>query len=374
MKIVFTGGGTGGHLFPLIDLSREIKRLILPAEEVLLTYVGPKDEWSSLYLEQEGVEIKPVLAGKLRRYFTPQAVILNFIDVFKFIIGTIQAIFWLFLKNPDLVFSKGGFGSMPVTIAAKMLLIPIFLHESDVSPGLSNRIAGRFAIEIFTSFPNTEYFNPQKMIIVGTPIRQELFGGSKQGGKEILKLTQERPILFITGGSQGAQRINELILLILPQLLREYEIIHQCGSHNFEQVASEAQAILKSEPRKYYHPFGFMSEEQMSEAYFNTDLLISRAGSASIFEAAALGKPSILIPLPEAAQNHQVKNAHAFAKNGAALVIEEANITPNFLLAEIKSLIRNPQTLQKMGEAAKNFSRPRASEVIANYLIEYLGL
>jgi UDP-N-acetylglucosamine--N-acetylmuramyl-(pentapeptide) pyrophosphoryl-undecaprenol N-acetylglucosamine transferase len=374
MKILFTGGGTGGHVFPIIEIAREIRKIAPFDEELNLVYIGPSDKWAFPYLEAENIEIKPILSGKLRRYLSPQALVLNFIDIFKLIIGIFQAFFWIFVKNPDIVFSKGGYGSLPVVIAAKILFVPIFMHESDISPGLANRLAGKFALEVFTAFPKTEYFNSRKMITVGTPIRRNLLQGSKAGGEEILRLSGQRKTILIMGGSQGSQTINELILLIIPDLLKRFEIVHQCGSRNFNQVIKEAQAIIPDNLKKFYHLFPFMSEAQIREAYFNADLIVSRAGSGSIFEIAALAKPSILIPLPEAAQDHQLKNAHAFAKNGAAIVIEEANITPHFLLTKISSLLGNPVLLQKMAQAAKEFSRSRASEIIANYIIEYLKL
>ncbi len=369
MKILFTGGGSGGHIFPIIAVIREIKR-IMP--EVELVYLGPRDEWVALHLAQEDIKIKKILAGKVRRYFSPSAILLNFFGVFLSFFGFFQSLFSIFFINPDLIFSKGGYGSIIVVLAGKILGIPIFIHESDISPGFSNRFASKLALEIFTSFSNTEYFAQEKTIAVGNPLRREIFGGSEETSKELFKLTGEKPVIFILGGSQGAERINDLILLAAPQLLEKFEIIHQCGEKNFARVSSEAKVVAKGELAKYYHPLGFLHESELKEAFFSADVIVSRAGSGSIFNTAALGKPSILIPLPESAQNHQFKNAYAFAEKGACLVIEEINLSHGFFLERLDYLTSHSEEMEKMKEAAKNFARPLAAKVIAQYLLEYL--
>jgi UDP-N-acetylglucosamine--N-acetylmuramyl-(pentapeptide) pyrophosphoryl-undecaprenol N-acetylglucosamine transferase len=369
MKIVLAGGGSGGHVFPLIAVAREIKRLM--PEEAKLVYIGPKDEWTTLYLPQEDIQIKPILVGKIRRYLTLKSVLLNILDLFKCFLGFFQSLFILLFQNPDLVFSKGGYASLPVIFAAKLLRIPIFLHESDITPGLANKIAGRLALEIFISFPKTEYFDPEKTVLVGNPIRREVFGGTKEKSKELLKISGQRYVILVIGGSQGAQRINDLVLLVLPELLKEYEIIHQCGRKNFDQVSHEAKVVVPKQLEKYYHLFPFLNEIQLREAYFSADLIISRAGGI-VFEITAHGKPSILIPLPESAQNHQVKNAYALAEKGAAVVIEETNLTPKFFVDRVKAILNNKKELEKMKKAAQRFSKPMAAKSIAHYLLQYV--
>jgi len=370
MKILFTGGGSGGHIFPLIAVAREIKR-IMP-KDIDLVYAGPKDEWASLYLSQEDIRIKGVLAGKVRRYFTPQALLLNLLDVFKSIFGFFQAFFVLLLENPGLVFSKGGYGSIPIVLASKILNIPIFMHESDISPGLANQITAKFSLEVFTSFPKTEYIDPKKIILVGNPIRREIFEGSESSSRELLGLSGQRPVILFLGGSQGAQRMNDFILLVLPELLKDFEIIHQCGRKKFKTMKNESRVVIKKGLEKYYHLFPFLKEREVKEAYFSADLVVCRAGAGAIFEAAGLGKPSILIPLPESAQNHQVKNAYAYAQKGATLVMEETNLSPHFFLEKLKLLMSQPEKMEKMSQAAQEFSKPMAAKVIAQYLLEYL--
>ncbi len=372
MKILFTGGGTGGHIVPIIAITREIRK-IYPKKDLQFFYLGPKDEFGKIFLSQEGIKVKEILAGKIRRYLGWKTFFQNLIDIcFKIPFGVLQSFFYIFFLSPDLIFSKGGFGSIPVVIAGKMLLVPIFLHESDIVPGKANQFISRFALEIFVSFPRTEYFPLRKMILVGNPIRREILTGTKEEAKRFFKITGEKPVILVLGGSQGAQRINDKILEVLPQLLENFEIIHQCGEKNFQEVKAESKAIITKELEKFYHLYPFLAEPELRQAYAACDLIVSRAGSGSIFEIAAVGKPSILIPLPEAAQNHQVKNAYAFAEKGSCQVLEETNFTSRFFLEKLKQLFVRPEELKKMAESAKEFSRPQAGRIIANYLVEYL--
>jgi UDP-N-acetylglucosamine--N-acetylmuramyl-(pentapeptide) pyrophosphoryl-undecaprenol N-acetylglucosamine transferase len=371
MKILFSGGGTGGHVLPIIGIVREMRR-IYPEKNIHFFYLGPKDEISQIFLSKEGVKIKTISAGKLRRYFELRAFFQNIIDLFKFLLGFFQAFFYIFFLKPDLIFSKGGYGSLPTVLAGWILRVPIFLHESDIVPGLANRFLSKFALEIFVSFPETKGLPANKIIPAGNPIRRELLAGSKEKAKEIFNLTGEKPIILILGGSQGAQRINNLILQILPEILREFELIHQLGTQNFKEFKNSAELKLSNFPelKKYYHPFPFLDEEELRNAYCVCNLILSRAGSGSIFEISAIGKPSILIPLPEAAQNHQVKNAYAYAQSGAAIVMEEANLTPHFFLEKLKDLFSHPEELRKMANRAKEFARPEAGKLIADYILK----
>ncbi len=373
MKLIFTGGGTGGHIFPIIAVVREIRKAY-QGKDIKFFYVGPKDEFSLILLSQEGIKVKTVLSGKIRRYLGIKALFQNFIDVFiKIPIGFFQAFFYLFFLAPDLIVSKGGFGSVPGVMAGRLLQTPIFLHESDIAPGLANRFLSRFSLKIFVSFPKTEYFKPSKMILVGNPIRREILEESKKEAQEIFKLTKEKPVILVLGGSQGAQRVNDRILEILSDLLQNFEVIHQTGKANFKQVQAEAKVVISKDLEKYYHPFPFFKEQEIEKAYRLADLIVSRAGSGSIFEIAAFGKPCILIPLPKSAQNHQVKNAYSYAQNGACQILEEPNFTAHFFLERLKYLFSHPQELEKMKKAAKQFSRPEAAAILAKHILQYLA-
>ena len=368
MKIVFTGGGTGGHIFPILAICREMKK-IYTKPDLKLYYLGPEDKYGLDLLSQEGIIVKKILTGKLRRYFSLK----NFLDFFKMPIGFLQAFFWLFFLAPDLIFSKGGYGSFPIALAGNILSIPIFLHESDIRPGLASKIESKWALEIFISFHETEIFPKDKRVLVGNPIRKEILGGRKEEAKKMFNLKGDKPVILITGGSQGSEKINEIVLEILPELLKDFEIIHQTGENNFKRIKAESEALLSDETlKKYYHPFPFLKESDLKGSLAVSDLVVARAGSGSIFEIAAANKPAILIPLSHSAQNHQLKNAYAFSESGGGEVMEEKNLTPHFFLEKIKYLFERIDILEKMARNSQEFAQPRAAKIIASYIIEYL--
>lgn len=374
MKILFTGGGSGGHIFPIIAVIREIRKIELE-KDFEFFYIGPKNIFWSIFLSNENIKIKPVCAGKFRRYINVKTLFQNLFDILiKTPIGILQAFWYIFFLAPDLIFSKGGYGSIPAVIAGWTLGVPILLQESDVSPGLANKILSKFCLRIFVSFPiqETEYFSSKKIISVGNPIRRELLEGSREKAKRLFKINSKKPVILVMGGSQGSQRINDLILRILPQLLTDFEIIHQTGEKNFKQIKAETQIVIPKSLKEYYRCFSFLKEIELKQAYAICDLIISRAGSGDIFEIAAVGKPSILVPLPEAAQNHQIKNAYSFAAHQACIVLEEENLTPHLFLAKLKYLFSHPENLQDMSKKAKEFARPMAAKTIAEYIINYV--
>src|SRR3989344_3649199 len=370
MKILFTGGGTGGHVYPLVAVIREIRR-IYPKKNLDFYYLGPKDEFGLILLAQEGLIIKTIISGKIRRYFSFQ----NFADIlFKIPIGVLQSFFYLLFLRPDLVLSKGGSGSIAVTWSARILRIPVFLHESDVVPGLSNQQTSKWAKKVFTSFEKTEYFDPKVTTFTGNPIRKEILEGDAKTAGEIFNLTFTKPIFLIMGGSQGAQSINDFILRILNDFLKDFEIIHVAGRENIKETEAEAQVVIDKDLEKYSHPIGFLDEDKIKHAYKAADFILSRSGSGSIFEIAAVGKPSVLIPLPTAAANHQAKNAYVYANTEAAIVIEQENLTPNFFMQEIQLLFLHPEKLEQMHQAALAFAKPLAARAIAREILEFLML
>lgn len=374
MKILFSGGGTGGHVFPIIAIAREIKKKC--GTKIDLSYMGPEDEFVSKLFFKEGLKTYFILSGKARRYFTPLSLLQNIVDIFiKIPLGIIQAFLILFFSAPDMIFCKGGYGALPATFAGWLLGIPVFLHESDVAPGLANRILSYFSQTIFVSFPvkQTSFFKTGKMLLAGNPIREEILQGDFKSARREIGIVSEKPVLLILGGSQGSTRINELIFQILTQLLKVFEVVHQTGYNDFEKAQTALQAFVPKELHPSYHPYPFLNETQMKSALFASNCVISRAGAGTIFEVAAFKKPSILIPLPESAQNHQVKNAYAYAESGAAIVIEEGNLTPNFFLEKTLDLVTYGN-LELMSKAAANFAKPKAADNIAKYLIDFLGI
>ncbi|MDO8557618.1 MAG: UDP-N-acetylglucosamine--N-acetylmuramyl-(pentapeptide) pyrophosphoryl-undecaprenol N-acetylglucosamine transferase [bacterium] len=369
MHILLTGGGSGGHLFPLIAVGRQLKKLGQDQNiDVKLYYMGP-DDFGRDFLELENIKVVRISAAKWRRYASAY----NVLDIFKIPFGVLKAFWNLFWIMPDLVFSKGGYGSLPALFVSRLYRIPVMIHESDSVPGIANKYAAGFAKKIFTSFDAaTQSFKKEKTIQTGNPVREELFGCAREDSRETFNVRFRKPLLLVLGGSQGAQKINDIVVNTLPHLLERYEIIHQCGLGNFEEIKELAAKEYKSELLQGYHPFGLLKEGELCAAYGACDLIISRAGANSIYEIARTGKPSIIIPLSSSAGNHQFENAHAYAKHGACTVLDEQNLAPNLFLETIASIMNDEAKIAAMSAAAKEFSRPRAALTIAENLFEFL--
>jgi UDP-N-acetylglucosamine--N-acetylmuramyl-(pentapeptide) pyrophosphoryl-undecaprenol N-acetylglucosamine transferase len=257
MRILFTGGGTGGHLFPIIAVARELKKINqMPDSKPLeMLFVGPQT-FGSETLSKEGITISNIEAGKLRRYFSGH----NLLDVFRVAIGFLQSLFILFFYMPNVIFSKGGFGSVPAVLVAWIYGIPVLVHESDSIPGLSVRFTSHFAKRIAISFPRAaSYFAAKKTALLGNPVRSDLFGGSKEQAKTIFQLSGQKPLILVLGGSQGAKTINDNLILALGGLLERCEIIHQCGQENLEDI----KTLLGPNIPPGYHLHPFLEEEQM---------------------------------------------------------------------------------------------------------------
>jgi len=368
MKIVFTGGGTGGHFYPIIAVAEEINNIA--KEQKLLTpqlyYIAP-EKYDARALYENNIIFKKSPAGKVRRYFS----IWNLIDKFKTGIGVIKATLQLFTIYPDVVFSKGGYASFPTVFAAKILRIPVIIHESDAVPGRVNKWAGKFARKIAVSYPEAiTYFEKGKVAFTGNPVRKELFTLANEGAHEYLKLEKEIPTLLILGGSQGAKRINDTVMEALPKLVEKYQIIHQTGKKNFEEIKSTARVILEGTQYGHrYKPFGFLNTLAMRMSGGASNLVVSRGGASAIFEIAIWGLPSIIVPIADSNGDHQRKNAFTYARSGAAVVIEEKNFTPNLLASEIDRLLSDKELTKKMKDATKEFAKPNAARKIAEGII-----
>jgi UDP-N-acetylglucosamine--N-acetylmuramyl-(pentapeptide) pyrophosphoryl-undecaprenol N-acetylglucosamine transferase len=270
------------------------------------------------------------------------------------------------------VFSKGGYGSIPTVFAAWVYRIPVLLHETDLVPGLANRRLTRFASAIAVGFRDAErYFPLEKVFVSGTPLR-EIFEHLPESGpaRARLGLHDRKPVMFITGGSQGAQRVNTAVLAVLPQLLSSAQILHQVGENNLPAVREFIEKDLRQFPGiEDYHLVGFLSEEDMALSLAAADLVVSRAGGTALAEISAAGKPSILIPLHEAAQRHQWENAYFFREEGAAAVLDETNLTPAIFLSTVQRVLNNPQDLSLMAERMRSLFRPGAAEDVAATLL-----
>ncbi len=369
MKILFTGGGTGGHFYPIIAVAEAINRI--SKERRLLPptlYYMADTPYDNRALFNSNITFVSMPAGKMRHYFS----LLNLTDIFKTGYGILKSLWKVFRIYPDVIFGKGGYASFPALVAGKLFRIPVVIHESDSVPGRVNLWAGKFAAAVAVSFPEAaRFFPPGKTAHTGNPVRREILNPDQTGAFEFLKLDKRTPTILVLGGSQGSQVVNESILEVLPELVSRYQIIHQTGTKNFSDVSKTSGVILSASPYKErYKPFDYLDNLGMKMSAGVSSLIISRAGS-TIFEIAAWGIPSVIIPISDTASNdHQTQNAFNYMRSGAALVIEEINLTPHILLSEIDRLMGNAELLKKMGAAAKNFARTDAADTIALKLLE----
>lgn len=362
MKILFTGGGSGGHFYPIIAVAQEI--LALGREERLITpqlfFMAPEPYDAGLLFENE-ITFVEVPTGKLRAYPSWR----NITDAFKTVWGVGRAIILMFRIYPDVVVGKGGYGSFPALFAARFWRIPVFIHESDTIPGRVSAWAGKFAARIAVSFPQAiSAFPKGRIALTGNPLRHALLSPATMG-RGSFHLEEDTKVLLVIGGSLGSATINEAILQALPEFLSKYEIIHQTGRENLADMIARSSVSLQKNPFKHrYHPIGYLSSSEIAAAGQLSNLVISRAGSM-IFEIALWGKPSILIPISESSGDHQRENAYAYAETGAADVLEEQNLTTNILKDQIEKILGNEQLVKTMSERALHFAKTDAAKVIA---------
>lgn len=320
-SIILTGGGTAGHVTPNIALIPYLKK-----EGWDIKYIGSKNGIERELIEKEGIPYFAISTGKLRRYASME----NVKDIFRVVEGIHEAKQLIKKLKPDVVFSKGGFVAVPVVLAAKAYKVPVICHESDITPGLANKIAMPFAKKVCTTFPETvKYIKKDKGINTGTPIRDMLFSGNKAEGLDICGFTDEKAVVMMMGGSLGSVKINNVLRKDLDSLLEKYQIVHICGKGNFE---------LSLMGKKGYTQFEYVSEE-LPYIFAAADIIISRAGSNSISEFLALKKPSLLIPLSaKASRGDQILNAKSFEKQGFSMVLQEEDMNEKSLLDAVNKL------------------------------------
>ncbi len=367
MKVVFTGGITGGHFFPIIAVAQKIfevseeRKLLEPA-----LYYFSNDPFKENLLYDNHIKYIRIGSGKMRRYSSIQ----NIIDIIRSGFGFFKALFKLYSIFPDLVFSKGGGDAFPTLLAARILGIPVFIHESDSVPGRANMWAGKFAYRIAVSFEEAgTYFKKEKVAYTGQPVRSEILHPLHEGAYEYLDLKKEVPTILILGGSQGSENINDVVLSVLPELLKNFQVIHQTGVKNIEEVKRRAALLLKQDENVFrYKPYAFLDDLATRMSAGVASIVISRAGS-TIFEIASWQLPSIIIPITDSNGDHQRKNAFNYARSGACVVIEESNLTPHVFLSEVERLQSLPETRAKMSEKAKIFFKENAAKTIAEEIV-----
>jgi UDP-N-acetylglucosamine--N-acetylmuramyl-(pentapeptide) pyrophosphoryl-undecaprenol N-acetylglucosamine transferase len=369
MKIVFTGGGTGGHFYPIIAVAEKVNRII-DHEHIVgaKLYYFSDSPYDKEMLLQSNLSYEEIKSGKMRTYFSFK----NFSDIFKTFFGIVNSIFKLFSIYPDVVFGKGGYASFPTILAARILRIPVVIHESDSAPGRVNKWAGAFAKRVAVSFPEAaEYFPKNKTAWTGQPIIATIEQKSPRNeALQYFKFESNLPVIFILGGSQGAELINNAVLDALPRLVENYQIIHQTGIKNFKTVSGQADVVLvDNQYKSRYQAFSYLNPLQMKMAAGAATLIVSRAGS-TLFQIAGWETPSILIPFTNSNADHSRKNAFSYAMAGACSVIEEANMTANILSGEIDRIIDDKASYEQMKQSAKVFAKPGAAEKIAYELVD----
>lgn len=323
-KIILTGGGTAGHVTPNIALLPHLREL-----DYDIHYIGSFQGIEKRLIEEYDIPYYGISSGKLRRYFD----IKNFSDPLKVIKGYGQAKKLLRKIKPDVIFSKGGFVTVPVVLAAKRLKIPVIIHESDLTPGLANRISLPAAYKICCNFPETlDYLPGNKAVLTGSPIRKELLSGNKIQALEYCNFSANKPSILVIGGSTGSKFLNNFIRGLLPELVKDYQIAHICGKGNLDEKYDNIQGYVQLEYAK----------KELSDLFAMSDIVISRAGANAICELLALHKPNILIPLStSASRGDQILNASSFEAQGFSIVIEEENISNIILLHAIRKLFDN---------------------------------
>ena len=326
-RIILTGGGTAGHVTPNIALLPRLKELGYDIQ-----YIGSYTGIEKELIEPFGIPYHGISSGKLRRYFSVQ----NFTDPFRVLKGFREAHKLIRQLKPDVIFSKGGFVSVPVVLAGKRCKVPVIIHESDMTPGLANKIAIPSAAKVCCNFPETLKSLPEgKAVLTGSPIRQELLSGNKIAAMDMCHFTSDKPVILVIGGSLGAVAVNNAVREALPELLKDFQIIHLCGKGKMDESLKDVEG---------YCQFEYIKNE-LRNLFALADIVISRAGANAICELLALHKPNLLIPLSaNARRGDQILNARSFERQGFSLVLEEEQLTKETLLNAVKTLHENRTT------------------------------
>lgn len=343
-KIIFTGGGSAGHVTPNLALIEKFLQ-----EKWEIAYIGSQNGIEKELVTKSSIQYHAITTGKLRRYFSWQ----NFLDPFKIIYGAIQAFILCLKLKPDVIFSKGGFVSFPVVIAAWFLRIPIIIHESDLTIGLTNKLCFPFATKICVTFPDTikQLSNRKKTVITGSPIRKDFFTGNSELGKKICGFTSTKKTMLVFGGSLGADKINKVVRQLLPIILQKFQVVHICGKNKIDNSYNQLN----------YKQFEYLSEN-FQHILAAADLVIARSGANSIYELIALRKPNILLPLAAtASRGDQLANAKYCMNKGISEIILPEQLTPEFLLEKIN---KTEQHQDLMVAAIKQFEILPSTELV----------
>ena len=350
-KIILTGGGTAGHVTPNLALVPTLKELGYEVQ-----YIGTKEGIERKLVKGEQLKYHSISSGKLRRYFDVK----NFTDPFRVVKGVFEAINIIRKEKPNIVFSKGGFVAVPVVIGARLNRVPVIIHESDITPGLANKISIPYCKKVCVTFPEAlKHFKENKALLTGTPIRAELFQGEKHKGLEFAELKGNKPVLLVIGGSLGSKILNKAIRDNLKVLLVKYQVIHICGKGHLDKEYTNIVG---------YKQFEYV-DKQLPDIFAASDLIISRAGANAIFEFLALKKPNLLVPLSaKSSRGDQIDNAKSFKNSGYSMVLQEEELESSTIIEAINELYNNREKFiktmssTKLNDAIKN---------ITNLIVKY---
>ena len=336
-RIILTGGGTAGHVTPNIALLPRLREL-----QYDIQYIGSYNGMEKNLIEKQGIPYHGIASGKLRRYFSLQ----NFTDPFRVLKGFSEANKLIKQLKPDVIFSKGGFVSVPVVIAGKRNRVPVIIHESDMTPGLANKISIPSASKVCCNFPETLKALPaDKAVLTGSPIRQELMTGDKEKARAFCGFKETKPVILIVGGSLGAVAVNDAVRKILPELLKDFQVIHLCGKGKLDSSLTDLNGYVQFE----------YIQDELKDLFALSDIVISRAGANAICELLALHKPNLLIPLSaKASRGDQILNARSFERQGFSIVIEEEELSDDLLLSSIRKLYETrTEFIQTMSQSSQ---------------------
>ncbi len=369
VHILLTGGGTGGHTYPLLAVAEELRKQHGTADTVL-RYIGPRSPMMEREREAFAAANIPatfISAGKMRRY----AALQNFLDPFVTLWGVLQALYYLVRYMPDVVFAKGGYGAVPVVIAATIYRIPVMIHESDAVPGIANRMLGKLARRIAITYKHAaQYFSARKVALVGVPVREDVLHGDAQRARTRYNMSAQKPIMLVLGGSQGAAALNTAITDALPMLAKHAQIIHQTGTAHHDAVLRAAGRAGFKSGHDGYVAVPFLTAAEMGDALAAADIVLSRAGAGAIAEIAAYAKPAILVPINLSANDHQRINAYEIAKAGGAVVLEEGNLGDTMLTQTVADLLADVALRTAMSHRIASFYHENAAVRIAQGLLE----
>lgn len=348
-------------MFPLVAVAHSIRER--SEEPVRFLYIGSDGAFGEDAMNEDGIESRRILSGKMRRYFSLR----NLVDPFLAFAGYLQSVWHLFRFMPDAVFAKGGSVSVPVCLAAWTLHIPVVIHDSDAVAGRANRFLATFSNRIAIAYPSAaSFFPPGKTAITGNPVRPVLFSGDAARADERYGFSHDKPLVLVLGGSLGARSLNRAFLVTLSKVLHESQVLHQTGAANHHEAIEMAGREGIKEGREGYVAVPFLSGPELADALARADVVVSRAGAGTIAELAALGKASILVPLSTAANDEQRMNAYEVAKLGGAIVLEEQNLGEHMLLSKIGNLLRDPALHADMSGKIRVFYNPEAANTIAD--------